>query len=320
MICELLMKSALLIAVIHGLRAVGRRIGPRASGLLLGLPSSTAIVLFLGGRERGCAVAAEMAEASLLGLVAAVSLPLAYVQAARRDWRLPAVMAASVAAYLAVASGLGSLQFRGPFECVGLAFGAIALASYRIGRIDVASEGRSGFIRSPRWSALVRTTVPAVYVLLVGLAGEAASPSWSGLVSTFPSMSTVVLAVTHLEEGPAAASRIAKALPLANLSTAVFLTVFRFGCPAFGLGWGMLCGYAAAMTSLAAMEWAFRRGGLSRLSRSRCWRRPDLTPALEPWLRRAGLRPDVRSAPGHFQRHGMDRRKRFAPRVETLAC
>ena len=84
------MKCIVLIAVIHGLRAVGRRIGPRASGLILGLPSSTAIVLLLCGRARGCLVAAEMAESSLLGLVAAVSLPLAYAEAVRQRWRLPA--------------------------------------------------------------------------------------------------------------------------------------------------------------------------------------------------------------------------------------
>ena len=46
-----------------------------------------------------------------------------------------------------------------------------------------------------------------------------AGPSWAGLVSTFPSMSLVVLAVTHLEAGPAEASRIAKVLPAGNTST-----------------------------------------------------------------------------------------------------
>ena len=53
MMCELIVKCITLIAVIHGLRFLGRRIGPRASGLILGLPSSTAILLVLCGRERG---------------------------------------------------------------------------------------------------------------------------------------------------------------------------------------------------------------------------------------------------------------------------
>ena len=98
MICELIVKCVTLIAVIHGLRILGRRIGPRASGLILGLPSSTAILLVLCGRERGSAVAVEMADASLLGLIAAVSLPMAYAQAVRRGWGLPAALTAAIAA------------------------------------------------------------------------------------------------------------------------------------------------------------------------------------------------------------------------------
>ncbi len=85
--CGLLVKCAVLILMIHGFRALGRRVGPRYSGLMLGLPSTTAVMLLLCGCERGDAAATRMAEANLLGLVAAVALPLAY--AAGRTAGLP---------------------------------------------------------------------------------------------------------------------------------------------------------------------------------------------------------------------------------------
>ncbi len=210
-----------------------------------------------------------MAESSLLGLVAAVSLPLAYAEAVRQRWRLPGAIAAAVAAYLAVASGLGSFHPGGAFESLGFSLFAIAIASYRAGRIEISNETRAGFVASARWSGLVRTVVPLSYVLLVGIAGEAASPSWAGLISTFPSMSMVLLIVTHLEEGPAEASRIARALPMANLSTAAFLGAFRFSCPILGLGWGMLFGYILALFNLGVLELAARHGSaLGTLSSS----------------------------------------------------
>ena len=140
MMFELLVKCVALIPVIHGLRAVCERIGPRLSGLILGLPSSTAIVLFLCGRERGAVGVAEMAEASLLGLVAAVALPLAYAQAVRRGWRLPGAIGAAIAAYFIVASGLGSLHQGGPWVCLGIALGAILLTSVLVARIEVPSR------------------------------------------------------------------------------------------------------------------------------------------------------------------------------------
>ncbi len=296
------------------------RIGPRLSGLILGLPSSTAIVLFLCGRERGAVGVAEMAEASLLGLVAAVALPLAYAQAVRWGWRLPGVIGAAIAAYFIVASGLGSIHEGGPWVCLGIALGAILLTSVLVARIEVRSP-RAGVVRrSSRWSAVVRTVVPAVYVLGVGIASGATSPRWAGLVSTFPSMSTVLLTVTHLEEGPAEASRIARALPSANLSTAAFLAACRFGCPILGPGWAMLLGYAAALTNLAAIELANARGDLRKYCRIRM-RQPSLRAAVRrPQAFRARIRTHVRSAPGSLRRHRLARRKRFAPHLEALSC
>jgi hypothetical protein len=255
----LLVKCLVLIALIHGLRQIGRRIGPRASGLILGLPSSTAILLVLCGWEKGSAGASEMAEASLLGLVAAVALPLAYARSVRRGWPLAGAMAAALASYLLVASVLGYLRPTGVLECLAIALGAIVIASCLAGRIRNLDASRPRRIRSARWPSAVRTSIPAAYVILAAMIGRAASPSWAGLVSTFPSMSLAILAVTHLEEGPSEASAIARTLPLANLSTAAFLAVFRTACPALGLGLGTFWGYVAALLNTAAIELVARR-------------------------------------------------------------
>ena len=100
----------------------------------------------------------------------------------------------------------------------------------------------------------VRTAIPAVYVLVLGIAEHMAGPGWAGLMSTFPSMSLVVLVVTHLEAGPAEASRIAKVLPAGNTSTLAFLAAFRLASPGIGLAGGTIVGYAAALAALLVIE------------------------------------------------------------------
>jgi hypothetical protein len=322
MICELVIKCITLIVVIHGLRSLGRRLGPRACGLLLGLPSSTAILLVLCGRERGSAGAVEMADASLLGLIAAVSLPIAYAQAVRRGWGLAAALAAAIAAYVGVASGLGYLAPDDSSLRMGVSFGSILTASYLAARIGVPGDAGRRKAPSGCWIGLLRTVIPVVYIGIVGLVGGLAGPRWAGLVSTFPSMSTVVVAVTHLEAGAPEASRIARALPAANLSTAAFLAAFRFGCPALGLGWGTLCGYAAALINLAAVEL------IPRLSRPRpTWFSPAWRPhradvdRLHPsrWLRYA-FRTREAPAPRYVGRMRASYRRPFSPLVEILPC
>ena len=319
MITGLLVKCVVMIGVIHGLRRLSHRIGPRASGLILGLPSSTAILLVLCGWEKGAEGAAEMAEASLLGLVGAVSLPLAYAQAVRLGWPLAGALASAVAGYLVVASGLGFLQPLGAVECLALSLGALALAAHLAGRIGtpraIPARRQSG-----SRTLVVRTSIPAAYVALVGFVSSSASPSWAGLLGMFPSMSLVLLAVTHLEEGPAEASQIARTLPPANLSTVVFLAAFRFGFPALGLGWATLCGYIAALTNLAAIELVAKHIPPRRLIRPRMGWLETPARGIQPLLNRAGIRSDARSIPRSFGRMGPAPRRHFAPRLEILAC
>src|SRR5262245_60491284 len=138
----LLVKCAMMIAVIHGLRRLSRRVGPRASGLILGLPSSTAVLLVLCGWEKGTAGATEMAEASLLGLVGAVALPLGYAQAVGRGWHLAGGLTCGVTGYLVIVSGMGSLPRVGAVECLAVSLGALALASHLAGRIGIPQPSR----------------------------------------------------------------------------------------------------------------------------------------------------------------------------------
>jgi hypothetical protein len=322
MICELVLKCAALIAVIHGLRLVGRRIGPRASGLILGLPSSTAILLVLCGREKGMAPAIEMADASLLGLIAAVSLPLVFAQAVRWGWKLPAVLTAAVGAYVAVASGLGFVHLVESSQCMTISCASILVASYVASRIGLPDEAPRHSLPSRRWTAAVRTLIPSAYVLIVGMVSIVGDPRGAGMVSTFPSMSMVLLAVTHLEDGAASASRIARTLPAANLCTVAFLAAFRFACPGLGLTWGTLCSYLAALIGLAAMECTPRSLALQCLPTPRV-RAPE-------WLIGSGLRTSralrygprihVPTAAHHIGRIRAPHRRPFAPRVETLPC
>ena len=88
----------------------------------------------------------------------------------------------------------------------------------------------------------LRTATPAAYIVMLGIAEQLAGPTWAGLVSTFPSLSLVVLIVTHLEAGRAEAGRIAQVLPSGNTSTLAFLAVFRLVCADAGVGWATFAG------------------------------------------------------------------------------
>jgi hypothetical protein len=324
--CGLLVKCAALIVMIHGFRLLGRLAGPRWSALALGLPSTTTVVLIVCGCERGSAAATEMAESSLLGLAAAVALPLTYAQVVRLGWRLPAALAAAVAGYVVVAFTMGSLPAAGMLPRLGIALFAILSASYWAGRLPIPETNRAGASLSAFQTMVVRTSIPATYVLVLGVVERLAGPGWAGLVSTFPSMSLVVLAVTHLEAGPAEASRIAKALPIGNFSTLAFLTAFHLASTQIGLAGGTITGYSAAVAALFVIERNDRILGLVRLGATHAreiWRAQVVpwNPALKVQCHLAVFAAAAHPprAPRYLVHRRPRHRGRFAPRVETLA-
>jgi hypothetical protein len=329
--CGLIVKCGLLVVMIHLFRALGQLAGPRFSGLALGLPSTTAVVLIFCGCEQGSLAATQMAESGLLGLVAAVSLPLAFIGSVRLGWRLWGAIATSVGGYLALATGLGCLPPTGMLPKVSLAAAALLGAAMWVRGRERSTEGedRPKVPISRLRTMLLRTATPVIYLIVLGIAQELAGPSWAGLVSTFPSLSLVVLIVTYLESGPAEASRIAQVLPSGNTSTLAFLAVFRLVCPEAGVAWAILAGYGAALGVLISIQWA--SNGPSRVSPPtvplqpiRLLGRIVWRSAAEslPWPRGMHWRP-----PGAHVRgisRDRDRRRRahrggFAPLVETLA-
>jgi hypothetical protein len=266
-----------------------------------------------------------MAESSLLGLAAAVALPLAYIQTVRLGWRLPCALAAAVAGYIVVASTLGCLPASGVLPQLGIALFAVLSASYWAGRLTIPETKRAGASLSEIQTMAVRTAIPATYVLVLGTVERLSSPGWAGLVSTFPSMSLVVLAVTHLEAGPAEASRIAKVLPIGNFSTLAFLAAFHVTSTKIGLAAGTLAGYAAAVAALVVIERDDQFLGFVRLSATQAneiWQAQ-----VVPWSRafRAQCHLVVFASGAHpprAPRYLVHRRPRhcgrFAPRVESL--
>jgi hypothetical protein len=329
--CGLIVKCAVLTVLIQVFRALGRCAGPRFSGLALGLPSTTAVVLIFCGCERGSLAATEMAESGLLGLVAAVSLPLAFTGCVRLGWPLWRAIGVSVGGYLVVAGTLGCLPAFGALPKVVIAAAALLGAACWVRRGQKPDPPVSD-VRIPLSrvrTMVLRTATPVAYVVLLAIFERLAGPGWAGLVSTFPSLSLVVLVVTYLEAGAAESSRVAQVLPSGNSSTLAFLAVFRLICADAGVGWATFAGYGAAVAALLVIQHSVGlielvREGAALVNPGRALGRNVWRSAAEapPWLRGLHVRLPGAHVPGVARnrvRPRLSHRRDFAPLVETLA-
>jgi hypothetical protein len=242
------------IVLTHAVRVATRLAGPRRGALALGLPSTTALALVGCGLEGGSDDAAVMAEACLLGLVAATVLPLAYARVADLRRRPAWAVAAAVASYLLVAGCLGQVPSPGPVGCLGLATAAVLMACHLTQRPPGGDDPPSRPAPSAIRALLLRTSTPAACLLAVTALRDAAGPRWAGLLGPFPGLTLAALVTAHLESGPAEAARMARALPPGNLGTVAFLAAFRFVGPQAGMVQGVMSGYAAALATLVAVD------------------------------------------------------------------
>jgi hypothetical protein len=301
-------KIALMVAMTHGFRTLGRMASPRWTGLALGLPCSTAVALVGCGADSGVDYAVAMSRTSLIGLAGAVALPMAYARAIHRGWRLHWAILIGIAAYLTITLAAGRLLPGEGNACLGIAALAVGSAVWRAGRMSADEASDLPEYPGPRRpNPWLRTAVPIACLLASLEIGEAFGPEIAGLMSTFPGVTMTVICLTHLESGPSSAIRMVRALPAGNLGMVAFLAAFRFGCPVFGLAWGTVSGYVAALTILVLVV-TFDGLWKPVLARLQLWR----TRALE-WSRR-GSEPDPRTRPT-WPRES----RRFSPLIEPFA-
>lgn len=312
----------MLIGLTSALRVLGRVVGPRRSGRLMGLPSTTAVVLLTCALERGLDEALLTAQVGLAGLVAAASFPVVFARSVGAGAGLARSIAAGIAGYLAVTLLLVWLPETGLAGCVAGSVLGVMAACVAGGRVDLegASARPTEVWVMPWWWRLMLTRcgVPGLYVGVVRGLRWLAGPGWSGRFVTFPGGSVALLVATFIEEGPATAGRLASAMPGGSFATLAFLAVFRAAAPGRGLAAGMVLGYLAAIAVLLVPD------AMGRWGR---WPRRVLVGRVSVWLAlRATVGGSVRwlqADPFASTRFRSARRvggsRRFAPRVECLA-
>jgi hypothetical protein len=280
-------------------------------------------VLVTCGLERGVDEATTASEVCLTGLVAASTLPLAYARAIGAGWGVPQSAFAGVMGYLVVAFGLWWVPSLGASGCVGVAAVGLAWLCRLAGRLRLKNKPDSTITGRPVDQValmLGRTAVPVFYVVLIRTLRRLAGPIGAGRFVTFPGGSLAVLVTTHLESGPGTAARMASAMPAGGLGMLAFLTAFRYGCPAFGLGWGTVLGYAAAIVVIFLIQRLTLHESTPASETRRISPLADRWRLMIHWAARVNVRIDTPSPRlGRLARTGVRLpRRRFSPRFEPL--
>jgi hypothetical protein len=230
-VTTLALRLVLAPAFIVAISLIARRYGPRAGGVVGGLPVIAGPILFVLALDQGLRFAADAAVGTMLGVVALIAFVLAYV-AVSRHRRWPVAITAGWAIFFVVLAAMEPVD-AGAGLAVALACGACAVGVLFLPKpergIPVASA-------HPPHDLLLRAACAVVPVVVItGLAG-AVGPHVAGLLSSFPIITPIVAAFTHAQHGPEEATRLLYGFTVGFFAYSLFCFVIAVALVPIGMG------------------------------------------------------------------------------------
>ena len=177
----LVLKLTLAPALVAAATRVARRVGPRAGGLLAGLPIVAGPIVVIYAVENGEAFAEEAAAAGVLGVISAVAFCTAYALTAKRAGAAASLAAGSAA--FAASTAVLSLVEPPLAVSAAITFAVVGAASALLARIaPPAPEMRPVSDLLAFFVVLAALLGPLSGAAAFGLATVAALASWAVLV------------------------------------------------------------------------------------------------------------------------------------------
>jgi len=226
----LALKLALTPTLIGVVSLAGRRWGPAVGGWLVGLPFTSAPLVFFLALERGLTFAAATAIGILAGAVSSAVFCLVYSHLVYH-WRWPPAVLLGWLAFAALTWLLRPVALPAIPLFLGVS-GLLAVVLYLMPR--AAEIGESA--EAPWWDIPARMAAATGIVLLLTTLAPALGPHLSGLLAPFPLFATILGVFTHALQGPAPAARLMRGVVLGMFAFTAFFLVVSVLIERAGLG------------------------------------------------------------------------------------
>ncbi|HEU5347943.1 MAG TPA: hypothetical protein VFU63_04960 [Ktedonobacterales bacterium] len=250
----LLLRALLTPSLIALVSVAGRRWGPAASGLLVGLPLTSGPVLLILALQSGTAFAVDAARGIIFGTISVAFFCVAYGWSAVR-WRWPGALLVSWLVFLA-ATALLQLVVLPLILAFALCVVVMALA---LAIFPHAPANESITLPPPPWDIPARMMIATAFVLLLTGAAPQLGPHLTGLLAPFPVFGTVLGAFTHAQAGTAAVLRLLRGLLVGLLSFASFFLVAGTLIMPAGILPAFVAATITTVTVQGVSQWLFTR-------------------------------------------------------------
>jgi hypothetical protein len=267
----LVLKVVLTPALIGAASLAGRRWGAAVSGWLVGLPFTSAPIIFILALTQGASFAATTATGTLAGGVSQVAFCLAYGWLAWRS-RWPMALLGGSLAFAGVTVVLHGIVFDAPMLLfLGvLVVLTVALrlmprevragsAQDTIAALPTPHAAATSAATPPWWDLPARMAIATGLVLLLTGVAPLLGPQLTGLLAPFPTYAAILAVFAQRQQGPAAAVSVLRGLQLGLYAFAAFFVVVAMLLTHLGIAFTFVIAIVSALVVQAGSLGIVRR-------------------------------------------------------------
>jgi hypothetical protein len=238
----LALKLLLAPGFVVAISLVARRFGPRAAGVVGGLPVIAGPILLVLAIQHGASFADEAANGTMIGVVALIAFVVSYVAASRRaPW--PWALGAGWGTFFVVALLVGRVHVNDAIAfllAAGACAAGVVLLPHSVGEA-VPTRALS------RWDLPLRAACTAAPVVAITGMAHWLGAHATGVLASFPVITPIVAAFTQAHDGAAASARLLYGFTVGFFAYAFFCFVISVAVVPLGTAAAFALGAAAAL-------------------------------------------------------------------------
>lgn len=259
------LKAIMSSGIVVALSLIAERLGPRAAGLLTGLPLGAGMVVIFTGVEQGGAFAAEAAGHMVPGFVTTVVFVYFYAVVALRGGKggVPAVFLPllcahagyAIAAWL-VAQIVWPMWLAIPMVIAALYFSTVLMRA-------IPNKAIVNRVRFGGGVMAFRAGMATIVILIItGIAGNV-GPQWTGILTAYPLTLLPVILVLHITYAGGEIAAMLKHVPNGLGGVISFCLAVHFIVPIVGMLVGVGVAFGVAFLVLFGLSKLGRKKGVS---------------------------------------------------------
>lgn len=245
-------KTVVTILFVLILSLVAEWVSPKVSGIISGIPTGTAIILFFYGLEQGTEFASQSSLFNLVGMLSMQVFIYLYFKASTKNSKMNIFFSSIIAigGYLITILLLKQFQFS-LITALIVPLLSIPLFTHLFKKIK-ESTIKNTVKLNPK-VLLIRAIVASLVILFVTSIAQFVDPRWAGLFSAFPTTLFPLILIIHNAYGKEHVHTIIKNVPQGQWGMVMYVISVFFLYPLLGVYLGTLISYSVVILYLLVL-------------------------------------------------------------------